>query len=82
MRKTRIGQTLSIVAVGALGTLVTGCAVTDPSPSMVASGRSDAEVAQTYTISSDENMRAIIDDLERTFYTDRPSRLTPMPVPH
>ena len=83
MRKTRIGQILSTAAIGALGTLLVGCAAaTDPSPSMVASGRSDAEIAQTFTISTDENIRAIIDDLERAFYTDRPSRLTPNIVPH
>ena len=83
MRTTRIGKQLSIAALGALATLLVGCAAaTDPSVSLTALGRSDAEIAKTYTIATDENIRQIIDDLERTFYLDRPSRLTPAPIPH
>jgi hypothetical protein len=82
MNKTKTAKYVSITAVGALAAILTGCASTDPSPSVAALGRSDAEVSETYTISSDTNYRAIINDLERAFYTDRPSRLSPNPIPH
>jgi len=82
MNKTRTAKLCSIAAIAALATIMTGCAVTDPSPSVTTLGRSDAEMAKTYTISSDTNWRALINDLERAFYTDRPSRLTPNPIPH
>jgi len=83
MRTTRFGKLCIVAALGALTSLTIGCAAaTDPSPSMTAISRSDAEIAKTYTMSSDTNMRQIIDDLERTFYTDRPSRLTPRAIPY
>ncbi len=82
MRKSTIAKSISIAALGALTALASGCAATDPSPSMTSLGRSDSELARTYTIASDENIRQIIDDLDRAFYTDRPSRLSPMAIPH
>jgi hypothetical protein len=82
MRKSTIGKTLAIATLAALASVLAGCAVTDPSPSMVARGRSDAEIARTYTMMSDTNLRQIIDDLERSLYTDRPSRLSPITVPY
>lgn len=82
MNKTRIAKMSAIAALGVAATLLLGCAVTDPSPSVIALGRSDAEIAKTFTIAKDTNYRAIINDLERTFYTDRPSRLSPVGMPH
>lgn len=85
MRKNSTDPRLRIALVAVAGALLAiagGCAATDPSPSMTALGRSDAEIAKTYTIASDENIRQILDDLERAFYTDRPSRLSPMAIPH
>ena len=82
MRKSTFSRTLGIATLGALASVLVGCAVTDPSPSMVARGRSDAEIAKTYTMTTDTNIRQIIDDLERSFYTDRPSRLTTMTMPY
>ena len=82
MRKSTIGKTLAIATLAALASVLAGCAVTDPSPSMVARGRSDAEIARTYTMTTDTNMRQIIDDLERSLYTDRPSRLSPITMPY
>ncbi len=76
MRKTRIRTSIGFAALGVIATLLTGCAATDPSPEMVALGRSDAEVDQDYAISTDENIRALIDDLDRFLLIDRPSRLT------
>lgn len=82
MRKSTIGKTLGIATLAALASVLAGCAVTDPSPSMVARGRSDAEIAKTYTMMSETNIRQIIDDLERSLYIDRPSRLSPSPTPY
>lgn len=82
MNKTRTAKYLTIATLGAIATLLTGCAVTDPSPSVTALGRSDAEISKTYTVAEDTNFRAFIEDLERAFYTDRPSRLTPRPMPY
>lgn len=39
------------------------------------------DISNTLTIMADENGRMIWSDLGRAFYTDRPSRLTPDPVP-
>ena len=82
MRKTRIRTSIGFAALGVLATLLTGCAATDPSPQMIALGRSDAEINQDHAISSDENIRALIDDLDRFLLIDRPSRLTPGISPH
>ncbi|MCB9838576.1 MAG: hypothetical protein H6813_04490 [Phycisphaeraceae bacterium] len=82
MRKNTLVKTLAIASLGAILTIPVGCAATDPSPSMVALGRSDAEINKTYTMTYETNIRQIIDDLERAFYTDRPSRLSPVNLPY
>jgi hypothetical protein len=40
------------------------------------------DIDNALALTFDENGRMILQDLGRAFYTDRPSRLTPEPVPH
>jgi len=83
MRNNRTTKIVALAALGTLTALASGCASTaDPSPGLYTLSRSDAEQANTYSMASDTNIRQIIDDLERTFYTDRPSRLTPINIPY
>lgn len=39
------------------------------------------DIENALTIMSDENLRMFNNDLGRVFYTDRPSRLSPYPIP-
>jgi len=41
-----------------------------------------ADIANTLAFTRDTNLRMLIQDLGRVFYTDRPSMLTPEPMPH
>ena len=40
------------------------------------------DIDNALALTFDENGRMILQDLGRAFYTDRPSRLTPEPIPH
>jgi hypothetical protein len=40
------------------------------------------DIDNVLALTFDENGRMILQDLGRAFYTDRPSRLTPEPIPH
>lgn len=42
----------------------------------------ESDIDNVMALSFDENGRMLLQDLGRAFYTDRPSRLTPEPIPH
>ncbi|MBX3353337.1 MAG: hypothetical protein KF684_10445 [Phycisphaeraceae bacterium] len=82
MRKNNRGMvfgsvTLLGVAVVALG----GCRA-DPTPELQTLSQRPADVNNRINIVEDTNWRMFNQDLGRAFFYDRPSRLTPGPVPY
>jgi len=54
----------------------------NPSPGSTTLDERPADIANTLAFTRDTNLRMLIQDLGRVFYTDRPSMLTPEPMPH
>ncbi len=53
----------------------------NPSPELDSPYQRDADLKNAQTITNDENLRALRSDWERFWLLERPSRLTPEPVP-
>jgi len=53
----------------------------NPTPELQTLYQRQVDVDNALTVMSDENWRMFNQDLGRVFYTNRPSRLTPEPVP-
>jgi hypothetical protein len=87
--KTTARRTLLVSAVAALAGLV-GCSSTesqydsiraDLTPELETLHERQSDMDNSWTIMMDENGRMFMEDLGRVFYTNRPSRLTPEPLP-
>jgi hypothetical protein len=68
--------------------LVGGCTTTreedihaDLTPELETLHERQADMDNSWTLMMDENGRMFVEDLGRAWYTNRPSRLTPEPVP-
>ncbi|MGP1310370.1 MAG: hypothetical protein ACTS27_09255 [Phycisphaerales bacterium] len=70
------GSVLTLAALATLG----GCA--DISPEVDTLSQRPADVNNRIAITNDTNLRMLNQDLGRLFLLDRPSRLTPGPVPY
>lgn len=53
----------------------------DPTPNVDTMSETPDEIANKTTATFDTNFRELNEDLGRLLYLDRPSRLTPKPVP-
>lgn len=53
----------------------------DPTPELLTSVESPTESANSYAITKNLNLRMMLDDAARMIYIDRPSRLSPAPIP-
>ncbi len=51
-----------------------------PSPAMASTTHRWVDIADDYSYVRNINQRAVLDDWNRLWYTDNPSRLTPWPV--
>lgn len=84
-------RALPIVALFAAATALGGCVNGDtaqarrirrnPTPELETLYQREVDVANRLALTFDENLRMFKQDLGRAFYTDRPSRLSPEPVP-
>ena len=54
----------------------------NPSPELDTLHERPADIDNSLTVTADENWRMFNEDLGRFWLLDRPSRLTPEPVPH
>lgn len=88
-------KTLNTIALAGAALLLVGCsnnrdpldvsfdAITDePSPTMIGTVQRPVDLEANLAVVNDTNLRLIIDDLQRVFYTDHASRLSPMPIPY
>lgn len=87
-RSTRLTLTAAALATGA-GALLGGCSSTNldsirsnPSPGIMTLSQSDEVVLNQMTITQDTNLRQLNEDLGRMWFYDRPSRMTPRPIPY
>lgn len=53
----------------------------NPTPELDTLYQRRVDMDNAMTVMADENLRMFNQDMGRAFYTDRPSRLTPEPVP-
>lgn len=95
-RMSRVIATAALSATALSVALAGGCAANNevtyagdvgairanPSPMMGDLHRSEHAIRNDLTVMSDENLRMMREDVGRTLYLDRPSRLTPAPVAH
>ncbi len=84
-----IATTLTLAALAALAGLAGGCADStraddiraDLTPELETLYERQADMDNNGALTADENGRMFPEDLGRALYTNRPSRLTPEPVP-
>lgn len=82
MRKTnRVVILGSVTLLGVTAMTVGGCRM-DPTPELKTLSQRPADVNNRINIVEDTNWRMFNQDLGRAFFYDRPSRLTPGPVPY
>lgn len=79
-----LAASLTLALVGIMG----GCETTreddiraDLTPELETLHERQADMDNSWTLMMDENGRMFMQDLGRAFYTNRPSRLTPEPMP-
>jgi len=75
---------LSLVAIAAMTTLLAGCARGyrfNPTPKQVTVSGNDARILNRWATVWDTTLRAFWNDVGRTLYQDRPTRLTEEPSP-
>ena len=92
MSSRRLTVATSVLATCAAGAaLLGGCSHKNtstfairshPSPNSMTLHERPADIANTLAFTRDTNLRMMMQDLGRVFYTDRPSMLTPEPMPH
>jgi hypothetical protein len=62
---------------------VTGCGVRhNLTPELSTMSDRPVDVDNTWALTCDENWRMFVSDFQRGALIDRPSRLTPEPIPH
>lgn len=78
-------------ALAASAAALTGCNAMDsrlaayrsnPTPRIDTLWQTSDEIDNALTIMSDTNFRMLNEDLGRAFHADRPSRLSPAPIPY
>jgi len=83
--------TAAAATLTASSALLTGCSSSAtsieairlrPSPNSATLYERPADIANTLAFTRDTNLRMMLQDLGRVFYVDRPSMLTPEPMPH
>lgn len=87
--KTAARRTLCLTAAAALSGLAVGCSSNsqydqiraDLTPELETLHERQADMDNSWTIMMDENGRMFVQDLGRAFYVNRPSRLSPEPMP-
>jgi hypothetical protein len=78
MRKLVLSAAAILLAIPAL----TGCGIRhNLTPELMTLQDRPVDVENTWAIMCNENWRMFWSDLQRASYTDRPSRLTPEPLP-
>ncbi|MFG0325782.1 MAG: hypothetical protein ACF8SC_00740 [Phycisphaerales bacterium JB037] len=87
---TRVGRIVAVCALGVIGAGLGACthrntSITalrlNPSPETHTLYERPADVQNTLAIMRNENWRMFYQDLGRALYTNRPSMLTPEPLP-
>jgi hypothetical protein len=84
-------KTLSrIVLAAAMAVVIGGCSSEEkvdfksitrkPAPEMASTADRPVDMDGNYAYMRNTNYRALWDDLQRTFYVDNPSRLSPYPI--
>ena len=91
MNARQIRLVTRLAASAAVGTLLVsavGCSSTgisslrrDPTPELLTSVESPTESANSWAITKNLNFRMMLDDAARVIYINRPSRLSPAPIP-
>ena len=89
--KMSVTRAAAVSAALVAGALATGCSNRsadinairmNPSPEVMTLNERPTDVRNAITIMWDENIRMANEDLGRFFFFNRPSRLTPEPIPH
>lgn len=86
MRNMRTTTRFMLPAAGLIGLLALGgCSSSvnsDPSPALDTLSQTDFEIHNALVLQRDTNFRMLWEDLGRIWMTDRPSRLSPKPIPY
>lgn len=82
MRKNNRGMVFGSVTLLGVAAVVLGGCRTDPTPELQTLSQRPADVNNRINIVENTNWRMFNQDLGRAFFYDRPSRLTPGPVPY
>ena len=86
---TRRRATLALFALSAI--VATGCSAqesrlaayrSNPTPELDTLAQQRDDMDNRMTVTNDTNLRMLNEDLGRMFFLDRPSMLTPKPVPY
>jgi len=86
---TRRRATLALLALSAIA--ATGCSAqqsrlagyrANPTPELDTLSQRRDDMDNRMTVTNDSNLRMLNEDLGRMFFLDRPSTLTPKPVPY
>lgn len=88
-KQTRINSRhLAVPILAGFAFVAVGCSPTGiralrahPTPELLTSVESPTESANSYAIMKNLNLRMMFDDAARVIYIDRPSRLSPAPIP-
>ena len=92
MRKMRSTHRMTLPVAATLATgllLLSGCRsgttaaiYHDPTPAIDTLSETDFEVKNSLVITRENNFRMVWEDLGRLWLVDRPSRLSPKPIPY
>lgn len=89
--KLRVTRGVVVSAALIAGAMATGCSTRsadinairmNPSPEVMTLFERPTDVRNAITLMWDENLRMANQDLGRVFFFNKPSRLTPEPIPH
>ena len=91
IKSTRtVRSTILAGAAGLLACALGGCTThsanmsdirMNPSPGLVTMHERRVDVWNNYTVQTDENLRMLLSDFNRFWLLDKPSRLSPDPLP-
>jgi hypothetical protein len=81
----RVAAVLTLVSAGVAAIALSGCTIQDqvwanPMPELATLDRTPEMVGNGYSMSYNLNRLQILGDLGRVMYTDRASRLSPLPL--
>ncbi|MCA9312613.1 MAG: hypothetical protein KDA21_15470 [Phycisphaerales bacterium] len=71
-----------VLALAGCNSGTTGKIYSDPTPALDTTSQTDYEIKNQLVIHRDTNLRMFWEDIGRMWMTDRPSRLSPKPIPY